>query len=178
MQLTDALFDLCKGDKYPIIAIDGPAGAGKTTLASHLSAALALKYSVNVIHLDDIYRGWELALSQSLTEDLTAIVEAHQSGSEITYLPFNWAKGEQGASLTLPQRDLLILEGVGSAQSAIRPLISASIWIDVDPRTGYDRVIARDGDSISGEMKKWLIAQEQHFARESTEKAADFALTN
>jgi uridine kinase len=178
MQLTDALFDLCKNTAHPIIAIDGPAGAGKTTLASHLAAALALRFHSNVIHLDDVYRGWDLALTQSLTQDLTSIIKDHQSGREITYRPFNWAKGEPGPQVTLPPRDLLILEGVGAAQSAIRPLITASIWIGIDPQHGYERVIARDGDAISVEMKKWLITQQQHFAAENTEKAADFALTN
>ena len=40
MQLIDALLDLCSEIIQPIIAIDGPAGAGKTTLAHDIKLAL------------------------------------------------------------------------------------------------------------------------------------------
>ena len=51
MELIAALTDLCKEKSRPIIAIDGPAGAGKTTLASEIFLALSSKISVEVIHM-------------------------------------------------------------------------------------------------------------------------------
>ncbi len=44
MDLIDALSDLCKDVAQPIIAIDGPAGAGKTTLSHDIKLALAQRY--------------------------------------------------------------------------------------------------------------------------------------
>ena len=72
---------------------------------------------------------------------------------------------------------MLILEGVGSSQSAIRPYLSASIWIDIDPTVGFDRVISRDGAIISEQMHGWLVQQEEHFRENNSEVAADFVLT-
>ena len=37
-----------------LYAIDGPAGAGKTTYAAKLEAELSLNASVKVIHMDDL----------------------------------------------------------------------------------------------------------------------------
>ena len=54
MQLIAALLDLCSKQQYPIIAIDGPAGAGKTTLAHEIFLSISLTKSVNVIHMDGI----------------------------------------------------------------------------------------------------------------------------
>ena len=52
-----------------IIAIDGPAGAGKSTLASRIQSGL--DYSkVAVVHMDDLYAGWENALTSTLTRTL------------------------------------------------------------------------------------------------------------
>ena len=73
MDLIDALSDLCKDVSQPIIAIDGPAGAGKTTLAHDIKLALAKRYSITEIHMDDLYDGWENALTSQLTDVLTHI---------------------------------------------------------------------------------------------------------
>jgi uridine kinase len=178
MQLIDALFDLTKAQNRPIIAIDGPAGAGKTTLAEHLSAAMALKYKVHIVHMDDLYNGWESAFDHHLTDSLIALARAHKSERKISLSRFDWHRNEYMAAEEVPQADLLILEGVGSSQSAIREYLSASIWIEINRSQGVERVLQRDGASISDEMQMWLELQEQHFEQEGSENAADFVLTN
>jgi uridine kinase len=178
MELIDALFDLSKASKRPIIAIDGPAGAGKTTLAEHLSAALALKYKVHVIHMDDLYNGWEKAFDHHLSDSLIALVQAHQSMKQISLSRFDWHNLEYSAAEPIPVAELLILEGVGSSQTAIRKYLTTSIWIDIDRAQGLERVLQRDGAAISNEMQMWLEIQEQHFQAEDSENAADFVLTN
>ena len=125
MDLTAALFDLCNSSKQPILAIDGPAGAGKTTLAEHLSAALSLKYTVAIIHMDDLYNGWDSAFDFHLKDALVSIVDAHRAKRENSLSRFDWHKNEFGAAEKLAPADLLILEGVGSSQSAIRQNLTA-----------------------------------------------------
>lgn len=177
MELTAALFDLCKSDRYPIIAIDGPAGAGKTTLADHLAAALSLKYKVQVIHMDDLYNGWVNAFDHHLSDALIAIAKAHGRREKISIPYYNWHEGAYSAAEEIPQADLLIFEGVGSSQSAIRESLSASIWLEIDREQGLKRVIARDGEANSDEMSHWLLLQEEYFIREDCENSADFILT-
>lgn len=77
MELIAALTDLCREKERPIIAIDGPAGAGKTTLAHEIFLALSTSASVQVIHMDDLYDGWDNALSGDLTKVLSYLVEQH-----------------------------------------------------------------------------------------------------
>ncbi len=60
-----------------LLAIDGPAGAGKTTLAAQLEKEHAASGSVRVIHLDDLYSGWTTALGNDLTEVLDRLASAH-----------------------------------------------------------------------------------------------------
>jgi uridine kinase len=178
MELTAALFDLCSSSKRPIIAIDGPAGAGKTTLSEHLSAALSLKYRVTVIHMDDLYNGWSNAFDHHFVDALVSISTAHLSGRDISLTRYNWSRAEFSAAEVLPAADLLILEGVGSSQRAVREFLTSSIWIEIDPSKGLQRVLARDGEAISDEMQMWLQLQEKHFRQEESEKSADFVLTN
>jgi uridine kinase len=73
-----------------IIAIDGPAGAGKTTLAKKIAGAISNK-SVHVIHMDDLYDGWDNALTQSLTRTLESnIAKPVFEGKSYEYRKFSW----------------------------------------------------------------------------------------
>jgi hypothetical protein len=52
-----------------------------------------------------------------------------------------------------------------------------SIWLDLDPLIGFQRVIERDGQSITTQMQKWLHQQEQHFATDKTKERCEFILS-
>jgi uridine kinase len=177
MELTDALFDLCKTTPRPIIAIDGPAGAGKTTLAEHLTVALSLRYKVTTIHMDSLYNGWDAPFDEHLKNSLLKAATSHKKGAPFSLSYFDWSKGEFGSEQAIAPAELLIFEGVGSSQTIVRPYLAASIWIDVEAQKGLERVLLRDGEEISEEMKRWLVLQGQHFAEEESEKSADFILT-
>jgi uridine kinase len=178
MQLIDALFDLCKATPHPIITIDGPAGAGKTTLAEHVSAAMSLKYKCTTLHMDDLYNGWETPFDHHLTDALIGACRAHQKSQKISLSIYNWGTGKYGAVQEVPPCQLLILEGVASSQLVIREFVTASIWIDIDPAVGVERVLLRDGDAISHQMNSWLNKQAQHFLDNDSQNASDFVLTN
>lgn len=177
MELTAALFDLCKSSSRPIIAIDGPAGAGKTTLAEHLSAALSLKYKCTTIHMDDLYNGWDSPFDHHFTNALTTACTSHQNSKKYALSHYNWSKGEYGAAVEAPQSELLILEGVGASHELIRPFLTASIWIDIEPSQGLERVLKRDGEAIAAEMQSWLTQQDQLFSDNQSMITADFVLT-
>jgi uridine kinase len=177
MQLIAALLDLCSERERPIIAIDGPAGAGKTTLAHEIFLALSPKMSVGVIHMDDLYDGWDNALGADLTKVLRYVSEQHQQKKLAKINRYNWASSSFEDSEELPVTDVLILEGVGSGDMAIQDDLAALIWMDIDPEIGVKRVIHRDGTQVADEMRKWLGTQEKYFSQHSTREKADFVLT-
>ncbi len=177
MQLIAALLDLCSEKERPIIAIDGPAGAGKTTLAHEIFLALSPKMSVSVIHMDDLYNGWDNALGEDLTSVLQYLAAQHRNISAAEIRRYNWTTSSFGESETIEPADLLILEGVGSGDKSLQDGLAALIWIDIDPEIGVMRVIARDGYQVEDEMKKWLGTQQEYFSQHSTREKADFILT-
>jgi uridine kinase len=177
MELIAALSDLCKQTSRPVIAIDGPAGAGKTTLAHEIFLALSNSMSIQVIHMDDLYAGWDNALSDDLTKILRYLVDQHLQKSPAKIQRYNWGASSFGDSEVLPVADLLILEGVGSGDKEIQDNFAALIWMDIDPADGLKRVINRDGEQVAEQMNKWLTTQEKYFLQHSTREKADFILT-
>jgi len=60
---------LPKCGQVRVVTIDGPAGSGKTTLATNLASKLE---QASVIHLDELYEGWDKSLDQVLFERIQA----------------------------------------------------------------------------------------------------------
>jgi len=156
-----------------LIAIDGRAGAGKTTLAASFYEELSVDKTVAVIHMDDLYNGWENALSERLTQTLESIVKSHQSKVAFEIDIFNWQSMSFDSKRVIHPIDVLILEGVGAGQKVVRDAGATLYWLDIDAEVGIQRVLNRDGNQIASQMKQWQIAQEIHFLRDKTRENAE-----
>jgi len=161
-----------------LIAIDGPAGAGKTTLATKLQTELSKERSVHVIHMDDLYAGWENALGPQLTAILSSIVNAFSAQVEFTVPIFNWVNKSFDSSRTYEPTEILIIEGVGAGQKVVRDAGATLYWLDVEPEIGLARVLNRDGFEIETQMRQWQIDQEKHFISDATRSFAEYLLTS
>ena len=161
-----------------LYAIDGPAGAGKTTYAAQLEAELSLNATVKIIHMDDLYNGWDNALSNALSEILDRISTAHLAGRECVIKKFNWSTMEFDSEEMITPTDFLIIEGVGAAQQIVRESGAVTYWLDIEPEIGLQRVLARDGAHIEVQMRQWQIDQDKHFARDETRENCEFKLTS
>jgi len=149
-----------------LMAIDGPAGSGKTSLAKQLSSKLT---AFAIIHMDDLYNGWDDALTATLTNHLREwIIDPLATQQNVRYQQFNWVSNEYGPWVEIKDFDLLILEGVGAAQEAIRQHADLTIWIEVGPQIGLARVLNRDGAQILPYMLKWQERERAHFLKDQT----------
>ncbi len=158
-----------------IISIDGPAGSGKTSLAAMIEASLASTgESVYTIHMDDLYNGWQLALSQQLTDSLETIIQGARDYATLKVPQFDWVRGVFGEPLILPAPSTLILEGVGSGQNVIRDQVSIKLWLETPRELALARTLQRDGEENHRLMARWQIDEAKHFECEASESAADY----
>jgi uridine kinase len=161
-----------------LLAIDGPAGAGKTTFAAKLEAELSQSATVKVIHMDDLYSGWDNALSNALSEILDRITTAHLAGKEFVIKKFNWHAMQFDTEESVAPTDYLIIEGVGAAQQIVRDSGATTYWLDIEPEIGLQRVLERDGAHFEAKMRQWQVEQDKHFIRDETRENCEFKLTS
>ena len=158
-----------------VFAIDGVAGSGKTTLALQLQSDIP---DSQVVHMDDLYSGWRDPLSQELTERVcNEILNPFLQGNEVIYRKFDWHQNVFGETMKIAPAKTLFLEGVGAGQSAFRKMLSRIIWVEFDTESGFERVIARDGEKVKTEMLNFLKDQNKHFSAELTDKVADYTIS-
>ena len=178
MQINEALRDLFSQAPKPlVISIDGPAGSGKSTLAGEIARGFAGTYEIEVIHLDELYNGWDEALSDELFQRIFKLIAAQRAGLTTDLAIYDWAAKSFSGSREIKAVQFLIIEGVGSSNLLLQNDLTTSIWLDIEQSIGLARVLERDGEQIREEMVKWQKMESEYFARDLTRERAEFILS-
>ncbi|HEY0186069.1 MAG TPA: uridine kinase [Cellulomonas sp.] len=157
-----------------LVAVDGPAGSGKTTLAAAVAAGCAERgSSARVLHLDDLYDGWT-GLEGDLWPRLSAqVLEPLRRGRDGRYQRYDWAAGRFDGWVDLPRPDVLVLEGCGAGRRAGDGVRSLLVWVEADDDLRLARGLARDGADARPHWQRWMRDEAAHYAREGTRGHAD-----
>lgn len=162
--------------RRPVAVIDGPAGAGKSTLAAGVARRIGA--GVQVIHMDDLYDGWGGLADPALLDYLNAqLVPQIRAGGQITHRRYDWLAGGFGPNRTLPVAEVLVIEGVGAAQPALADVADVRIWVDAPDCDRIDRVRRRDGDLTMPHWDRWRAGEQEHYRRFPTRPDCDLVVT-
>jgi uridine kinase len=154
-----------------IVVIDGPAGSGKTTLAKSLSGLLE---NCPIIHMDEIYEGWENALSPKTSQDLVEwIINPLLESKSIEFVKYDWYLEKRIEKVVIYLPKVLIIEGVGSSRFDISKHACLKLWIEVSKETGINRVLTRDGLQIQEQMKQWQTQESKFFLENNSKEKSD-----
>lgn len=153
-----------------LICIDGPAGSGKTTLAT----TLAEMTQAPVVHMDDLYAGWD-GLEAGIAQFHT-ILPPLASGAAGSYRRYDWHRGDYAEEVLVPPAPLLVIEGVGSGAAAYDDLRTALAWVDAPADQRKERGLGRDGDTFAPHWDAWAAAEAEHFATNGTQARADIVV--
>jgi anthranilate synthase component 1/para-aminobenzoate synthetase len=160
-----------------IIAIDGRSGAGKTTLAVELAARLRAHHKVSLFHLEDIYPGWN-GLLAGIDRYVATVLEPLSRGGAATWTSWDWERHYDGNSrVTLPA-EIVIVEGVGAAAAAARPLLSAVIWADSPDDIRRTRALDRDGGTYEPYWEEWAAQEDEWLHGDDVPQHADVRVLN
>lgn len=130
--------------RYTLL-IDGPSGAGKTSLAGLIGTTLGIR----VVHLDDFYPGWS-GLEQGARMVATDVLDPVRPG----YWRWDWEHNRRAGWVALDPGEDLIVEGVGAVTRA--SICAAqqlgqvnTLRVVADARVRKARALARDANFAS-----------------------------
>lgn len=159
-----------------LVLIDGPAGAGKTSLASRVASELVASGLVaTVVHGDDLYEGWT-GLGTLWATLGPLVIEPLSRGEDATFDRWDWTAERRGERCVVPWVDAVVIEGVGVAQRRVRPFASLVVYVDAPWPERLRRGIARDGEDMESAWERWHRDEDAHFATEGTRAAADVVI--
>ncbi|MDQ4489003.1 chorismate-binding protein [Sinomonas sp. ASV486] len=158
-----------------IIAVDGRSGAGKTSLAVEVAAALREHRSVALMHLEDLYPGWD-GLDEGIRRGLQ-VLECLRRGEPARWRPWDWAADAEGAERVTQPADVVLLEGVGASAAPLRALIDAVVWVEAADDERKRRALARDGATYAPHWDRWAAQEEAWLAHDAASSAAAVTVT-
>ena len=169
-----------------VVCVDGPAGAGKTTLAAALVDELRpLVGDVPVVHGDEVYEGWSVvagtddrvaAFGQLAGRLQTWLLEPWSRGEPGSQPVWDWYAGAWGPTRSVAPAPVVILEGVALAAEPLRARATVAVWVDT-PADRLGRVLARDGDELRDEMLAWQGDERRWFEHDATRAGCTIRLT-
>jgi uridine kinase len=155
-----------------LVCVDGPAGSGKSTLASQL----AVELTAQVVHLDDLYEGWEAGPDGGARRLNEWVLEPFVAGRDGRYRRFDWVAGAYAEEHDVELAPFLVVEGCGAAARQVDPWCALKIWVEAEDAERLHRGLDRDGQDAREHWVRWMADETAHYARERTRERADVLL--
>ena len=155
-----------------VLAIDGHGGAGKTTLAERIAAALG---GAPIVHTDD-FASWEEPLEwwpRLIEQVLRPLAE----GKVARYQRYDWTRQRLGEWVDIPMSSDVVVEGVSSSRLAFRPFLSFAIWVETPRDICLARGLERDGEGMRTQWERWIAHEDQYVGSEEPDRGADLVVS-
>ena len=144
-----------------LLCVDGPAGSGKTTLATAVAEASP---GATLVHLDDLLQGWD---------GLAGVgAQLLGSGDPGEWRRWDWHADAWAETVAVPPTPLLVVEGVGSGAPACADLVTLLVWVEAPHDLRRRRGLERDGDDFAPHWERWAAQEVDVLTRDRTRERA------
>lgn len=177
-----AIKNLLKDNKQLIIAIDGRCGSGKSTLG----ALLAEQFDCNIFHMDDFFLPFEMKTSKRLAEAggnvhyerfEEEVLRPLQNHKYVQYRQYICSKGDFSQPIKVEYKNLTIIDGSYSLHPTLRNYYDYKIFVTVDPKVQYERILKRNGkEKLQDFLNKWIPMEEYYFEELDIKNKCDLIL--
>ena len=146
-----------------LVLIDGASGTGKTALAADVEARWPKERHVVVVHMDDLYGGWN-GLAAGILALEVSLLAPRSRGEDAHLRSYNWLTESWDDGHTIPARVDVIVEGCGSFGPAQAHAADALIWLEAPEDLRRQRALGRGGEDFERHWDEWE-QQFQQFER-------------
>ena len=173
--------------KTVLVAIDGGAGAGKTTFTKWFVERIRKKMSpVSIVLTDLIYRPvaerWQGAIEDMpIGYDLDwerirdQVILPLRAGKTARFQYYDWVKDCLNEWVEIEPGGITIIDGVFSLRNELADYYDLRIWFSCPQEIRISRLLSR-GDTPQAEIDFWIPMEERYHANHKPEKSAHLVI--
>ncbi|WP_298802939.1 hypothetical protein [uncultured Pseudokineococcus sp.] len=127
-----------------------------------------------MLHLDDLYPGWD-ALAAGAARLADEALPAWRAGRAARLRRWDWDAGAwsgAGDDLVVAPGPLLVVEGVGAGAAELAPG-DVLVWAQAPDEVRRHRALARDGEAYAPHWDRWAAQEEAHLRAHAPAARAD-----
>ncbi len=158
-----------------VVLIDGPAGAGKSTLADLIVARWPGESGPTLVRMDDLYPGWG-GLLEGCADLGRELLAPRRAGATARWQRYNWTLGRLDEWTVVDGSRPLVVEGCGTLSRANAPLAHLRIWLTADDVMRKERALRRDRGGFDAHWDQWQAQFEDYLTEETPITQADVIL--
>lgn len=162
-----------------VVAIDGRAAAGKSTLAEMLSR----EFDASLIHADDFFLPFEMRSESRLAEpggnihyERFASEICANLGRTFDYGVFDCSCGEIKTTRRVFSQKPVIIEGAYSLSPRFGKYYDISAFLTASLDSRLSRIDVRAPGKLEMFKNRWIPLEESYFSAYDIENAADFII--
>ena len=164
-----------------VVAIDGGAASGKTTLAD----MLADHYGASIVHMDDFFLRPEQRTPARFAEAggnldrerfMEEVIPFIGKKASFSYRIFDCSKMELFGTAEISDSALVIVEGSYSHHPAFADAFDLRVFLRVDEEERTRRIIARNGARSEIFFARWIPLENRYFEAFRIEEKADLVI--
>lgn len=179
LPVLEKAWEASEGRQPCIIAIDGRAASGKTTMAKQLREIL----EAPVVRMDDFFLPPDLRSPQRYEEPggnvhyerfLEEVLPFLAVPECFSYRIFDCGKKDYSGECQVESGPFRIVEGSYSCHPRFGEYASVTVFLDVEPEEQMRRISLRNGEAMAELFrKKWIPLEEKYFAEYRIGEKAD-----
>lgn len=171
---------LQKGENI-MVAVDGMAAAGKTSLASLLQQV----YACEILHADDFFLQTSQRTAQRLEEvggnidyeRMEKVVSSLRQGGKTNYKPYNCGTQKLGEGREITPQRLIVVEGSYTMHKKMIENYDFKIYLSCSGETQKQRILQRNGPKMLERfIEEWIPKEKAYADTEKIKAKSDFSL--
>lgn len=149
-----------RGAPAPTFLLDGPSGAGKTTLSAELEKHWNSAVKLQIVHMDDLYPGWNGLLEGVSTA--ARMLNERSAGQDTHWQQYDWSQEKLTQWHSVDAREPLLIEGCGALPQGAQNLSQVRLWLDADTELRRERALSRTGENFAEHWSDWDAQFEEY----------------
>lgn len=137
----------------PTFLLDGPSGAGKTTLSAHIEKNWNSEVTLQIVHMDDLYPGWDGLVEGSRI--VSRMLEERAAGQDTQWQKYSWARAKLTDWHSVDAHLPLLIEGCGASPQGSQKHSQVRLWLDADTELRRERALSRTGENFAEHWSDW-----------------------